>query len=66
MRPPMVVLGLDSSGEAALSTEIREAYYLKLDSIAASVFVLFELSLTNTIRTNPNNNLMMRRAGLPS
>ena len=30
-------------------------------SIAASVFVLFELSLTNP---NPNNNLMMRRTGL--
>ena len=35
---------------------------VKVDSIAALVFVLFELSLT--IRTNSNNNLMMRHPGL--
>ena len=37
----------------------------KTDRIAVSVFLLFWLSLTNTEwETNPNNNLMMSRAGL--
>ena len=39
-------------------------YYLpELDSISVSVFVLIFIELDKT-ETDPNNNLMMRRAGL--
>ena len=38
----------------------------RIDSIASQYLFSFLLSLTNTeSETNPNDNLMMRRAGLP-
>ena len=50
-----------------IQTKIQYKLLYVVDTIVVTLFVISLLSLTNTeSEENPNNNLMMRQAGLPS